>query len=62
MIIPPPPRAIISEEFGFKVLNENTNHILVNTNQNFTYELNKIFFNDLELKMPKYKIKGKKNF
>jgi UDP-N-acetylglucosamine 2-epimerase len=45
----------------FKVLNENTNHILVNTNQNFTYELNKIFFNDLELKMPKYEIKGKKN-
>ena len=44
-----------------KILNENTNHILVNTNQNYDYELNKIFFSDLGLKMPKYKIKEKKN-
>jgi UDP-N-acetylglucosamine 2-epimerase (non-hydrolysing) len=26
------------------------NHILINTNQNFEYELNKIFFKDLKLR------------
>ena len=29
-------------------------HILVNTNQNFEYELNKIFFKDLNLRKPNY--------
>ena len=29
------------------------NHILVHTNQNYDYELSKIFFKDLELKKPK---------
>ncbi len=38
------------------------NHILINTNQNFEYELNKIFFKDLNIRRPDYnfeKIKKK---
>ena len=38
------------------------NHILINTNQNFEYELNKIFFKDLNIRRPDYnfeKIKEK---
>ncbi len=38
------------------------NHILINTNQNFEYELNKIFFEDLNIRRPDYnfeKIKEK---
>ena len=31
-------------------------HILINTNQNFDYELNEIFFNQLKLKKPKYNL------
>lgn len=31
-----------------------TNHILVHTGQNYDYELNEIFFRDLELKQPNY--------
>ena len=31
-----------------------TNHILVHTGQNFDYELNEVFFNDLELRKPDY--------
>ncbi len=33
-------------------LDEYTNHILVHTGQNYDYELNKIFFDDLELRSP----------
>lgn len=33
-------------------LDEFTNHILVHTGQNYDYELNEIFFNDLELRKP----------
>ncbi len=29
-------------------------HVLVHTGQNYDYELNEVFFNDLELKKPKY--------
>ena len=29
-------------------------HILVHTGQNYDYELNEIFFNDLEVKKPNY--------
>ena len=36
------------------VLNENVNHILVHTGQNYDYELNKIFFDELEIKKPDY--------
>ena len=32
-------------------------HILINTVQNYDYKLNKIFFNDLKLKKPKYLLK-----
>ena len=40
-------------------LDKNLNHILVHTGQNYNYELNEIFFQDLKLKNPKYKIKTK---
>ena len=35
-------------------LEEHTEHILVHTGQNFDYELNEIFFNDLEVPKPDY--------
>lgn len=35
-------------------LEEHTNHILVHTGQNYDYELNEIFFEDLELRKPDY--------
>jgi len=35
-------------------LDENVNHILVHTGQNYDYELNEIFFNDLKLRKPDY--------
>lgn len=37
-----------------KRLDENINHILVHTGQNYDYELNEIFFKDLELRKPDY--------
>ena len=37
------------------------NHILLNTNQNFEYELNQIFFKDLQLRKPDYTLKEIKN-
>ena len=39
-------------------------HVLIHTNQNYDYELNKIFFKDLDLNKPKYifKHKQKKTF
>ena len=33
------------------------NHILINTNQNFEYELNRIFFEDLKIRKPNYTFK-----
>ena len=33
-------------------LDEFTNHILVHTGQNYDYELNEIFFKDLEIRKP----------
>ena len=35
-------------------LDQNLNHILVHTGQNYDFELNEIFFNDLGIKKPKY--------
>ena len=35
-------------------LERHLNHILVHTGQNYDYELNEIFFNDLEVKKPDY--------
>lgn len=40
-----------------RVINEfdkNTNHILVHTGQNYDYELNQIFFDDLNIRKPDY--------
>jgi UDP-N-acetylglucosamine 2-epimerase (non-hydrolysing) len=36
------------------LLDEHVNHILVHTGQNYDYELNEIFFRDLELRKPDY--------
>lgn len=36
------------------VLDSNINHILVHTGQNYDYELNEIFFNDLQIRKPDY--------
>jgi UDP-N-acetylglucosamine 2-epimerase len=38
-------------------LDENFNHVLVNTNQNFDKNLNNIFFKQLKIKKPKYNFK-----
>lgn len=35
-------------------LDINTNHILVDTQQNIDYELNKVFFNELQIRKPDY--------
>lgn len=37
-----------------KELDKHTNHILVHTGQNYDYELNQIFFKDLEIRKPNY--------
>lgn len=37
-----------------KELDKHVNHILVHTGQNFDYELNEVFFNDLEIRKPDY--------
>ena len=41
-------------------LDDSFNHILVNTEQNFDYELNEIFFKDLNLKRPDINLKLKR--
>lgn len=35
-------------------LDKHTKHVLVHTGQNFDYELNEIFFNELKLRKPDY--------
>lgn len=35
-------------------LDEHTDHVIVHTGQNYDYELNEIFFNDLEVRKPDY--------
>lgn len=40
-------------------LDKSFDHILVNTNQNFTSSLNKVFFENFKLKKPKYSLKNK---
>ena len=37
-----------------KELDKYTKHIIVHTGQNYDYELNEVFFNDLELRKPDY--------
>ena len=35
------------------------NHILINTNQNFTFELNEVFFKSLNIRKPDYEFNNK---
>jgi len=41
----------------FERFDSNFEHIMVNTNQNFTYELNQVFFSDLKIRKPDYNLK-----
>ncbi len=50
------PEIIRLSRIFFK-LDSNFEHIMVNTNQNFTPELNKIFFSDLKIRKPDYNLK-----
>lgn len=43
----------------FPLLDLNFNHIMVNTNQNFTPELNSVFFSELGIRKPDYNLKIK---
>ena len=45
---------IIKMSCVIKEFDRFTNHILVHTGQNFDYELNQIFFDDLEIRKPDY--------
>ncbi len=45
----------------FHLLDTNFEHIVVNTSQNFTYELNSIFFSELGIRKPDYNLKVKTN-
>ena len=42
-------------------LDKYSKHTLVHTGQNYDYELNEIFFNDLQIKEPKYFLNKEKN-
>jgi UDP-N-acetylglucosamine 2-epimerase (non-hydrolysing) len=39
-------------------LDEYCEHVLVHTGQNYDYELNEIFFNDMEIRKPNYFLKA----
>ncbi len=43
----------------FELLDKNFNHVMVNTSQNYTPELNSIFFTDLKIRKPDYNLKIK---
>jgi UDP-N-acetylglucosamine 2-epimerase (non-hydrolysing) len=43
----------------FQLLDKNFNHVMVNTSQNYTYELNSKFFEDLKIRKPDYDLKVK---
>ena len=43
------------------MLDKNVKHILVNTGQNYNYELNKIFFKNLNIKEPGYNLSFESN-
>lgn len=45
---------LIKLSLVIKELDKHTNHILVHTGQNYDYELNQIFFKDLEIRKPNY--------
>ncbi len=46
----------------FAALDKHCDHTLVHTGQNYDYELNKIFFNDLNLKKPNFFLDCAKNY
>lgn len=52
---------IIKMSVTIRELDKNFKNILVNTNQNFTYELSKIFFKDLNIRKPDYQIEVQSN-
>ena len=43
----------------FSLLDANFDHVMVNTSQNYAYELNSVFFDDLEIRKPDYDLKVK---
>ena len=43
----------------FPLLDKNFDHIMVNTNQNFTKELSSIFIDELNIRKPDYNLKIK---
>ena len=45
---------IIKLALTLKELDKYTDHIIIHTGQNYDYELNEVFFNDLELRKPDY--------
>ena len=45
----------------FSVLDKYCEHILIHTGQNYDYELNQIFFNDLKIRKPNFFLNSSKN-
>jgi UDP-N-acetylglucosamine 2-epimerase (non-hydrolysing) len=43
----------------FDLLDKHFEHVTVNTSQNFTYELNSVFFSDLQIRKPDYNLRVK---
>ena len=41
----------------FELLDKNFDHVMVNTSQNFTYELNSVFFDEMKIRKPDYDMK-----
>jgi len=41
----------------FNLLDNNFDHVMVNTSQNFTYELNNVFFDEMKIRKPDYDMK-----
>lgn len=52
---------IIKMSLVIKKLDKYTNHLLVHTGQNYDYELNQIFFNELGIRKPDYFLESAKN-
>tara|TARA_Y200000002_G_scaffold381246_1_gene394764 strand:- start:7237 stop:8364 length:1128 start_codon:yes stop_codon:yes gene_type:complete len=48
---------IIRLSLTMKLLDKHVNHIIIHTGQNYDYELNEVFFNDLGLRKPDYFLK-----
>ena len=41
----------------FELLDNNFDHVMVNTSQNFTHELNSVFFDEMKIRKPDYDMK-----